>query len=133
MSHELNESHTHVTPGPYRVNHPALYRSTSDVSFQYHELNESHTHVTPGPYRVNHPALYRSTFLPEDLNMSTPSHGDKCPSSNLAATWLQCVAVCCSVLQCVAVCCSVLQCVAVEQVLVFEPCGNMVALCCVAV
>eukprot|EP00277_Geminigera_cryophila_P006119 CAMPEP_0179415812 /NCGR_PEP_ID=MMETSP0799-20121207/6453_1 /TAXON_ID=46947 /ORGANISM="Geminigera cryophila, Strain CCMP2564" /LENGTH=533 /DNA_ID=CAMNT_0021188619 /DNA_START=325 /DNA_END=1923 /DNA_ORIENTATION=+ len=41
----------------------------------------------PGPYRVNHPALYRSTFLPEDLNMSTPSHGDKCPSSNLAATW----------------------------------------------
>ena len=29
----------------------------------------------------------RSTYLPEDLNMNTPSHGDKCPSSNLAATW----------------------------------------------
>jgi hypothetical protein len=41
----------------------------------------------PAPYRINHPALYRSTYSPEDLNMSTPSHGDKCPSSNLAATW----------------------------------------------
>ena len=41
----------------------------------------------PGFYRVNHPCLYRSTFSPQDLNMSTPSHGDKLPSSNLAATW----------------------------------------------
>jgi len=43
---------------------------------------------------------------------------NKCPSLNLAATWLhfvvlKCVAVCCSVLQCVAVCCCVLLCVAV--------------------
>jgi len=43
----------------------------------------------------------------------------KCPSSNLAATWLQRVAVCCTVWLCVAL----------EQMPIFESRGNLVAVC----